>query len=221
MKKTLARIGVMATIFVPSAHAIVTGAYSTGTNDSGGLLSYSAGAGTKDTHYALTWLSGVGAVVVNPNSYPAGNGVWLPDSTSTASQWIGPVADQYGFEAMGEYIYRLSVNVSAAADVLTGRWASDNTARISLNNVPTAYAIVNGDASDFKNWHPFSISGFALGANTLDFVVTNDAGVTGLRVEFDVSPVPVPEPATRAQWAAGALVLAGISMWRRQVRQPS
>ena len=151
-------------------------------------------------------------MVVNPSTYPA-NGPWLRDSASLASQWIGPIEnfDSRSYPgSAGNYDYVLTVTAEAG-DTVSGRWASDNTSNILLNAVSTSNSITSRTSSDFNSWHPFTITGFGLGTNTITFRVNNESdGPTGLRVEF-----VTPEPAGLFLVGA-ALAGAGLVARRRK-----
>ena len=204
MKKIFVLPGVLLLLLVPTAHATVIGLFNTGVDNVGGLL----GSGVADPHYTLTGPSNTPAVVVNPTTYPAGNGTWLTDASSPASQWIGPIEnfDPSGFyPVMGIFNYVLAVT-AAGGETVTGRWASDNTACILLGVNSTGNCISSGGLPDFQSWHVFSITGFANGPNTLNFQVTNTGGPTGVRVEFSV-----PEPTSLMLLASG---LAGWGLQR-------
>ncbi len=104
------------------------------------------------------------------------------------------MADQSSGNAVGLYVYQTTVDLTGfdpSSAVVTGRLASDNLLQdVLINGVSTGISNVN---NEFVNWTPFSISsGFQVGLNTIDFIVNNGGGPTGLRVEetLRVSSVP-------------------------------
>lgn len=145
-------------------------------------------AGATDPHYQL---------VVNPDGgssdarvhsevFPiAPNGPWLANSQT--SKWVSSRADSAD-AANGDYTYRLNVDLTdrdLPSVRLTGRWATDNAARIRVNGVDTAFT----NTAEFLAWTPFVLDPTTVplvrGLNAIDFVVNNAApGWTGLRVEF-------------------------------------
>jgi hypothetical protein len=148
--------------------------------------------GTTDAHYTMVSSAdasypGPAAVVVN-SSWPVASGVWIYPN-GPASKWIGPRADAANGNSAGNYTYRTTFSLSGvnpSTAILTGWAAADDTGIIKLNGVQVA-SIVNGFASPSS----FTISsGFQAGANTLDFVVTNGSGPTGLRVEISGTATP-------------------------------
>jgi hypothetical protein len=135
------------------------------------------------------------------------NPAWMPDSASTASEWITPY-DGEGFLAPGYYIYvtLFQVNDSPApiGFTINGQLASDNAMVGIYMETPAGSGncelvagqtfpvdpIGSGDG-DFQLWWPFSFTNpgpIAVASPTaLYFVVHNDTNAdspTGLRVEF-------------------------------------
>jgi hypothetical protein len=122
---------------------------------------------------------------------------WLPDSASTASEWITPY-DGEGAKPAGWYVYATSFPVPAMLPgggvptgiTINGQLASDNaTYAIYLESPPNSgnCALVTGQMfpvnpagqgfSDFKQWWPFSFTNsiaIAPGADAyLYFVIEN------------------------------------------------
>jgi len=138
-----------------------------------------------DPHYTLIAVP-IGSttdirVLTSAGGYPV-VGAWIGDNLLSA--WIGPNNDSDATGPDIEYIYRTTFNLSGfnlPTASLTGQWAADNEgSNILLNGLPTGNA-----GAGFNFWSPFTIStGFKAGENTLDFIVHNGGGPTGLRVEF-------------------------------------
>ncbi len=119
--------------------------------------------------------------------------IWLANSSSADSQWIGPspsVAD----DVAGTYLYRLRFTTPCAGAQLTGRYAAADRGALRLNNsvsvsfpTPATGAIV---------WTQFFFDNLPAGANTLEFSVTNAPGrpdgPTGLRAELTVTATCCP-----------------------------
>ncbi|MBN2508094.1 MAG: lamin tail domain-containing protein [Verrucomicrobia bacterium] len=170
--------------------ASIPGLYNTGVSTSGALLP----GGSVDPHYRMiqstdTQFPGPNAMVVNEGwpIVPAANGVWIANGPS--SKWLGPQAAQGNGNQPGDYVYRLTFDLTGlepSSAVITGRWTSDNAATdIRINGVGTG---INYDGN-FGAWSAsWTISsGFREGTNTLDFVI-NNAGTavnpTAFRVEL-------------------------------------
>lgn len=153
--------------------------FGTGLDDGGNLLA----AGTPDPHYVLT------AAPAGPSSAfaqtPAND--WI--GNTGISQWIGPVGSAATLDE-GLYIYETQfelIGLDPASAVITGMWASDNTAEIFLNGVSTGIQ----NTTEFLSLQEFTIdSGFVSGTNVLQFHVTNTTAVgtgfnpTGLQVQI-------------------------------------
>jgi hypothetical protein len=161
----------------------VPGLFNTGVDNSGVSLP----SGSVDPHWRITasvdpGFPGPDALVLNDSGFPIPP--WL--ANDEVSKWIAPQANQGGGNLEGDYNYRTTFSLSGfdpASVRVTGEWATDNTGTdILINGVST------GQRNDgqFVVWTPFQVnSGFAAGANTLDFKVNNaPSGVnpTGFRV---------------------------------------
>ncbi|MTV36363.1 FxDxF family PEP-CTERM protein [Duganella radicis] len=214
MKQAISAIALAAATFTCAHAASIDGLVNTGIG----------AAGTQDTHYALSVVSG-NTVLPNDHAYISADNVWPvakawtanTDSskwitpTSNVGAWLDPVVD-------GVYDYRLSFDLSgydASTAAFTGRYAADNSVVVLLNGQQIA------SGHKFDTWLSFGASsGFVSGVNTLDFVVTNghqtDNNPTGLRAEFLSSTVAaVPEPTTYAMLLAGLGLLAFAAKRRK------
>jgi hypothetical protein len=144
---------------------------------------------------------------------------WVLPSPGT--QWINP----YGVGTMnapfGLYDYRTTFDLTGLnplTAVLTGEFAADNWACISLNFGITGICTTGGNYG-FNHYTPFTIScalgtcgsGFLPGINTLDFIVQNNELVTGLEVEISGTASPTtPEPSSLLLMGTGVLGLIGV-----------
>jgi hypothetical protein len=163
---------------------VVPGLFNTGVDDAGQLLNN----GAVDPHYTL--------VQSSDPSFPGPNAL-VPLSTdgfwyglTVGSRWIAPAADESFAGAPahpgGPYTYRLLIDLSGFDPLsahISGSWGADNGGQIKLNGQPTTNLC--NSASSLTSFD--LTSGFGPGVNTIDFVVTNDAGgganPTGLRVD--------------------------------------
>ena len=163
-----------------AAHAGSIQVFNTGVNGSGAPL-FDGTVG--DPHYTLIVVPG-GTTDIRVRTSAGGPPVtnaWLGDDSISA--WIGPnnSPDVTGPDTY--YTYRTTFDLSGfnpTTASLTGQWAADNEgSNILLNGLSTGKT-----GGTFNSWSPFTISsGFKDGMNTLDFIVANGGGSTGLRVE--------------------------------------
>jgi hypothetical protein len=135
---------------------------------------------------------------------------------NSLSAWIGPFNDTQLNGPGGTYDYQTTFDLTGldpATAILTGQWAADDQGLdVLINGVSTG-----NTAAGFSSWSSFSISsGFVAGLNTLDFLVSNNSGPTGLRVEVSgtANASGTPEPASIALMGAG---LIGLSALRRRM----
>ena len=182
--------------------------YNTGVDDTQTVLgNYAA-----ETHYAIVSTPddstpGV-RVATSANNFPIPP--WLGDDSLSA--WIGPNTDSTLDGATGQYDYQTTFDLTgfnANTAALNGQWAADNSGDdILINGVSTAQP----GGGSYGGLTGFSVtSGFVSGLNTIDFLVTNDGGPTGLRVEGALT-ADVPEPMSLAILGVG---LAGAGFIRR------
>ena len=204
--KNVARAAVAAAailILAGAAHAWPIQIFNTGVNGSGVPLP----DGTLgDPHYTLIVVPGGSTTEIRVRTSAGGYpvvGAWIGDDSISA--WIGPNNDPSVSGPDILYTYRTTFDLSGfdpAMASLTGQWSADNWGSdILLNGLSTGNTAVG-----FNLWSSFTIlSGFTAGVNTLDFIVNNGGGPTGLRVE--VTGTAVPEPATLSLLALGGLAL--------------
>lgn len=202
--------------------APITGLFNTGVNNSGVLL----GNNATDPHYTLVTSSGpfAGGLLPGATRTLVADGFPIPPwvANSATSRWITPIStDGDGNGPQGNHIYRTTFDLTGlnpATARITGQWASDNDGLgILLNGVPTGNTIPGEFA--FQALSPFTInSGFVAGINTLDFVVLNRGGPTGLRVQGIAGTADqvaaVPEPA--AVGVFGLVAAAALGCRRRR-----
>ena len=139
-----------------------------------------------DLHYTLVTVPGgtdVVRVATDANGYPIGP--WIGGTNLSA--WIGPASDSVLSGPGGSYVYRTTFDLTGfdpGAVSISGGWAMDDIGdEIRINGQSRGYATWGW--SGYSAFAPFSVTGgFVAGINTLDFVVSNGGGPTGLRVEM-------------------------------------
>ncbi|XOV87037.1 MAG: PEP-CTERM sorting domain-containing protein [Pseudomonadota bacterium] len=187
---------------------VITDLFNTGVDASGTPL----GASVADPHYTLISQPGTSYTATTvPEGYPIGP--WVANDSN--SRWIGPNTYQ-AQGSVGYYTYRTTFTLGAMTDLgsvsITGRWATDDPGTsLRINGVSTGEYSPSLSAYDY-----FSISSnFVIGVNTLDFVIYNYGGPTGLRVDDMVGTfTTVPAPASLALMLLGLMALTGSRLQR-------
>jgi len=148
--------------------------YSTGTQGCCDIL---------DPHYTLVAAPG-GVTLGNVYStLPCCRG-WGWVAPLPGSSWINPTGDAFWYGPIGNYTYRQTFTLTSTAGArLIGEWSSDNQSCMSLNGGPPQ--CTRGEDWSWEQYTPFEFTeGFQVGTNTLDIVVINEGGPTGLVVEI-------------------------------------
>lgn len=140
-----------------------------------------------------------------------------------------------------DYLYRTTFDLTgydlSQPVLLSGHWAADNTGlsiRLNPGSNPgtlgdlaaagfgsyTAVVSTGFTAASFASqwFQTTNNAGFVPGINTLEFLVHNQSGPSGLRVDYMLEAAPVPEPAAWALLAAGGLVVLGLQRRRAPVQ---
>jgi hypothetical protein len=165
--------------------------------------------GQTDLHYNL--ISAPSGVVLDAITTSA-NAAWTANTATT--DWISPGSSGDTGWPVGTYDYQTTFDLTgldpSTAD-LSGKWTSDNNGCIDLNGVSTG---ICSSFAGFGTASAFSItSGFKPGLNTLDFVVENGGGPTGVFAEISGTASPlssVPEPSLSLLGAGGCLLGFGV-----------
>lgn len=150
----------------------VPGLYNTGVDDIGDPLPI----GSDELHYDYS------GPVDPPAQVLAGHINWVVPPVGSA--WIGPANGDISVP-VGDYVYTLEFDLTGLdPDIasIKGELAADNVASIWLNGVDTGFVHPDGTSS-FRSLEPFLIkAGFVQGVNTLDFLVNNNVGPSGLLI---------------------------------------
>jgi hypothetical protein len=161
----------------------VPGLYSTGVDNNGDPLPI----GSDELHYVYS------GPVSPPAEVLAGHVNWVIPPVGSA--WIGPANGDISVP-VGDYVYTLEFDLTGFdPDIasIKGELAADNVASIWLNGVDTGFVHPDGTSS-FRSLEPFSIkAGFVSGMNTLEFLVSNNVGPSGLLIaNLRGGAVPLP-----------------------------
>lgn len=179
--------------------------------------------GSIDSNYQIVatkdYTTGLPISLVSSNAY-----VWNYNDSRFATapdsaQWISPYPISTGVPT-GWYTFRTTFNLNGFDPnkfKINGFLAIDNQTRgpgLLINGIDTGFALSLTD-DNFVRLNPFSISsGFTNGLNTLDFIVFNTGGPTGLLVSM-TGTFAVPETSTYIMGLTITLIFLLIG-WRRK-----
>ncbi|MDP1737130.1 MAG: hypothetical protein Q8L23_06795 [Caulobacter sp.] len=110
----------------------------------------------------------------------ASNSAW---ATVSSASWVGPGSS---FTTAGTYVYEFKFEVPRctipAAVSISGRFAADNSGKVSLDNGPTVASSLGSANLGFQqaNVTPYTITGIGPGPHTLKVEVYNAGSATGL-----------------------------------------
>ncbi|HMR40146.1 MAG TPA: hypothetical protein PKA90_06910 [Ignavibacteria bacterium] len=187
---TVSLIFILLRIFNPDTGGTpIPDLYNTGQNDQRLILT----DGEADEHYSLISSAdaeypGPYAMISLSSGWPMDR--WVPNNSN--SKWIAPRTDAKNYNSAGVYIYRTTFDLSHFKHntaVIRGLWSSDNNGvDILINGKSTGYGT---PIEAYYGMFPFEITGgFTEGINTLEFVVYNINGPSGLRVELNGEAYP-------------------------------
>lgn len=169
----------------------IPGVYNTGVTDSGSLDTL----GGPDKHWTLIQSADSGNPGPNAIVISKLDPTWSPNTS--VSQWIGPRTDASVNAPAGDYVYRLTFDLTgyiASTALVKGTFVSDDiTTQVLLNGQVTGVTNTTTNLSNTKKYTTSFVlaSGFQAGTNTLDFKVNNKSGGgTGLRVELTGTASP-------------------------------
>jgi len=140
-----------------------------------------------DPHYQLLSVPG-GTSSIRVRTAAGGYPIPPYIDDNLISAWIVPDNDAQGDGPVGQYVYRIAFYLTGfdlSTVTIAGKWCTDNDGvRIELNGVDTGTPPTSFTQFEL-GFAPFGITtGFQPGKNTLDFIVNNGDGPTGLRVEM-------------------------------------
>ena len=181
------------------AFALPISLFNTGVDNANNVL---PGFGSPDLHYSYSLTPGpTPPVTIDQANWPIAGGPWVPNNPN--SRWIGPSGQSNG--PPGNYTYATQFTLPPLTNLSTvsvgGLWGTDDwSVDIEINNISTGQV-----SAGFTSLVPFSItSGFQIGVNTIEFMLTNAGGPTGLRVDkIQGSYSLIPEPTTIGLAAIG------------------
>lgn len=187
---------------------------------------------TLDPNYTLITVpsgsgySGTAYTTLDDNTFPF-NGFWIHQNAFNNSRWIQPEDGTLRHHEAGTYIYRTIFTMSDGSNPLDPTTAQIQFRVAVDNNLTDVLINSNSTGITYDQYAGFSgtqtiNANFVSGANTLDFVVSNNPGTqspSGIRVEIlsaTAALAALPEPGALPLFVFGALGLAGVVRYRRK-----